>query len=185
MKKTDHPLQFQIETCSDHITQLTSLINQAYRGKEGLNRWTTEHHLVKGQRIHEHQLMECILDVDTILYSAWRSQELAGCICLKPVNGDTIEFGTFAVSPSLHGHGLGSSLLEYAERQASKHYRYFQVCVVSLNQNLIAFYQRRGYQITGDTLPYPVHAEVGIPMHEDTTLTLLKKHNPLLHENVF
>ena len=36
--------------------------------------------------------------------------------------------------------------------------------VLDVRSELIAYYQRRGYQITGHTEPYPVNANVGQPL---------------------
>ena len=36
--------------------------------------------------------------------------------------------------------------------------------VLDVRSELIAYYQRRGYQITGQTAPYPVNANVGRPL---------------------
>ena len=38
------------------------------------------------------------------------------------------------------------------------------IMVLDVRSELIAYYQRRGYQITGHTAPYPVNANVGRPL---------------------
>ena len=38
------------------------------------------------------------------------------------------------------------------------------IMVLHVRSELIAYYQRRGYQITGHTAPYPVYANVGQPL---------------------
>ena len=38
------------------------------------------------------------------------------------------------------------------------------IMVLDVRSELIAYYQRRGYQITGHTEPYPVNANVGQPL---------------------
>ena len=38
------------------------------------------------------------------------------------------------------------------------------IMVLHVRSELIAYYQRRGYQITGHTEPYPVNANVGQPL---------------------
>ena len=175
MLNNDRGIQFLKESSCQHTNELTRLINQAYRGKEGAGRWTTEHHLIDGQRIQEEQLNDIISAPNTALYSAWIEQNLVGCIYLKPINSVTMEFGTFAVTPELHGSGIGSFILQHAESQTGKQFTHFQVSVVSLNQKLIAFYQRRGYTATGSLLPYPIDAGVGTPLQKNTHLTVLRK----------
>lgn len=63
--------------------------------------------------------------------------------------------------------GLGRATLDYAERYAQIRQpalQSFSMYVLDVRQELLAYYQRQGYQITGHTEPYPVHAQVGQPL---------------------
>ena len=51
----------------------------------------------------------------------------------------------------------------------------FIMVVVSQREELIAFYERRGYKKTGEILEYPVHLNVGIPAVAGLTIEYLEK----------
>lgn len=46
--------------------------------------------------------------------------------------------------------------------------------VISQRPELLAFYERRGYRRTGEVLPYPTHAQVGMPKVHLTVERLVK-----------
>lgn len=154
--------------------KLTDIINAAYRGLGGERRWTTEAHLVHGDRIRLQDLQAMIEEGDIELYVGYLDEQPVGCIAVKR-RGPVTEFGTFAVDPDLHGLGYGKTLLQFAEGIARHYSDAFQVCVVSRNADLIAFYRRRGYQETGAKLAYPVGHNVGTPADEDLDLIVLSK----------
>ncbi|MFW1690451.1 hypothetical protein ACG9H2_10845 [Acinetobacter ursingii] len=47
--------------------------------------------------------------------------------------------------------------------------------VLSARTELLAFYQRRGYQLTMQVEDYPIHANVGQPLLKDLTVLHLTK----------
>ncbi|WP_262437612.1 hypothetical protein [Acinetobacter ursingii] len=47
--------------------------------------------------------------------------------------------------------------------------------VLSARTELLAFYQRRGYQLTTQVEDYPIHANVGQPLLKDLTVLHLIK----------
>ena len=58
-------------------------------------------------------------------------------------------------------------MLNYVEAyvaQSCSEVRDLIMYVLDVRSQLIAYYQRRGYQITGHTEPYPVNANVGQPL---------------------
>jgi len=159
----------------DHLSALTALINDAYRGSSGSGRWTSEAHLVSGPRMTEAAMMALVRGSSTVVYAVFEHAEPIGCIAAAKISNDTIEFGCFAVTPDLHGGGLGRHLLDYAERTCSERCAQFQVMVVSDNSALISFYQKRGYVLTGARKPYPLAAGVGIPLKSELDLVVLQK----------
>ena len=158
----------------DNLDMIVDLVNAAYRGIDGSRRWTTEAHLVQGDRLVLEDLRRLITDSDTEFYVGYLDGNLASCIAIKKY-GPITEFGTFAVNPSLHGLGYGKDLLSFAESQASFYSSIFQVAVVSQNLDLIGFYQRRGYKETGQRLVYPTDQNVGKPKVKNIDLTVLQK----------
>ena len=66
-------------------------------------------------------------------------------------NVPAIYVNALAVSPSHHGHGIGSSLLRYAEEVALKQgYTCMRLDAVADFHWLSDFYKKRGYQVVGN-----------------------------------
>jgi len=152
--------------------EIADMINTAYRGTDGEGRWTTEAHLVKGDRIRLQELEEIIRDDKTDFIVGYRDNFPVCCIAIKQLN-DVTEFGLFAVAEQYQGKNIGKALLSYAEQCARPYSRKFQVTVVSANTSLVDFYQRRGYRNTHNRLPYP-DADVGQPLQHLDLLVLQK-----------
>jgi hypothetical protein len=48
--------------------------------------------------------------------------------------------------------------------------------VIAIRDTLIAWYGRRGYRPTGETRPFPYHAEgIGRPLRDDLSFVVLEK----------
>lgn len=173
-------MRFRIHTSLNGLEPLQRLINAAYRGNDGPGRWTTEQHLVAGDRIHRDALVSLIQHPQTELIvgvegmAGVEEGNVVSCIAIKQLE-DAVEFGTFAVAPALQGLGYGAQLLDFAEAHARRYRLPFQVCVVTQNTQLIRFYERRGYVRTGALLPYPTDQNVGQPKRHDISLTQLVK----------
>ena len=87
-------------------------------------------------------------------------------------------FGMFAIRPSLQGAGLGTAVLDEAERTAREQWcaRSLQMTVIRQRVELIAWYRRRGYEPTGETRPFPSGDERnGIPLRGDLEFVVLEK----------
>lgn len=169
------PITYSNITDEKSIPQLIALINGAYRGTGGKGRWTTEAHLIAGERIKAEHIRKMLDDPAVSIFGAFSKGRLVGCISTS-VQDDLVEFGTFAVEESQQGQGLGKRLLAYAERNASQLGKsLFQVTVVSRNERLLAFYQRRGYRLTGERVEYPSELGVGQPKEAGISLLVLRK----------
>ena len=91
---------------------------------------------------------------------------LVACIGLS-LHHNSVEIGTFAIDSSIQNLGYGKQMLNYVEvyvAQSCMEVRDLIMYVLDVRSELIAYYQRRGYQITGHTAPYPVNANVGRPL---------------------
>jgi len=135
---------------------ITSLLNRSYRGDSSRSGWTTEADLLSGKRIDETGLLRLLNDPDSLILIA-RSDETILATIHAHREADTVHFGLFAVEPTLQTKGIGKALLAYAESEA--HTRWgIQTAVmevISHRRELIAYYERRGYQQTGETIPFP------------------------------
>jgi ribosomal protein S18 acetylase RimI-like enzyme len=87
-------------------------------------------------------------------------------------------FGMFSVEPKLQGGGVGKALLAEAERVVREewHLPAMRMTVIDIRDELIAFYERRGYVRTGIKKPFPYgDARFGIPLRDDLRFEVLEK----------
>jgi ribosomal protein S18 acetylase RimI-like enzyme len=87
----------------------------------------------------------------------------------------------FAVRPGLQNSGLGRRVLDAAERRARALWdaREMQMTVISVRDELIAWYERRGYRRTGEKRPFPYGDErFGRPRRPDLDFVVLAKPLP-------
>ena len=86
--------------------------------------------------------------------------------------------GMFSVKPDLQGGGVGKLLLAEAERIARDEWKLpaMRMTVIDIRDELIAFYERRGYRRTGVTKPFPYGDErYGTPKRDDLRFEVLEK----------
>jgi GNAT superfamily N-acetyltransferase len=137
------------------VPQLNLLVNSAYRGETSKQGWTTEADLLDGIRIDEEMLIEYFNDDNiTILKNTDENGVINGCVYLE-VRRPKLYVGMFSVSPVLQGKGIGRDLLLAAEEQAKQlDIHILSMTVISVRHELIDWYRRRGYQPTGEILPF-------------------------------
>ena len=158
-------LNFRLAELSD-ITSLVDLINQSYREQQGRS-WTTEIEFVKGQRISQEQLQQQLeLSNSLLIVAEIDSSKIVACIGLN-FQDNNVEIGTFCTDPNLQNMKVGRCVLEYAEQFALQKVPELEsaiMYVLDVRSELIAYYERRGYTKTGHVEPYPIEAEVGVPL---------------------
>lgn len=84
----------------------------------------------------------------------------------------------FAVDPAQQGGGLGKAVLAEAERVARERWqcRAMRMTVIVQRNELIAWYERRGYLRTAEYEPFPYGDErFGIPRRPDLRFEVLVK----------
>ena len=81
---------------------------------------------------------------------------LVAC-CQLESRTHTAYFGLFAVQPRLQAAGIGTAMLEEAERIAREEWQVprLEMQVIDVRTELVAWYERRGYARTGETSPFP------------------------------
>ena len=167
---------FRAATAND-IKALVPLVESAYRGEVSRRGWTTEADLLDGQRIDAQSLAETLARPDSHVVLAECGDALLGCAHVER-QGDYAYFGMFSVWPNLQGTGLGNALLAECERIAREDWRVakMRMTVISLRDELIAWYERRGYRRTGEYKPFPYgDARFGIPKRDDLRFEWLEK----------
>lgn len=137
------------------IDALSLLVNSAYRGDSSKKGWTTEADLLGGQRTDSEKILEMIQDPSARIELATENNVILGCVYLKK-ESDTMYFGMLTVNPDLQARGIGKLLITHLENVARhENCKTIRMTVISQRNELIAFYERRGYQFTGKTEPFP------------------------------
>jgi GNAT superfamily N-acetyltransferase len=89
---------------------------------------------------------------------------LSGCVFVE-LRGDRSYLGLLSVDPQCQKSGLGSKLMNAAEDHcANAGSRFMDLRIVSVRQELPAFYQHRGYVATG-TEPFTAGLNPKLPCH--------------------
>lgn len=150
----------------DDVDAIVALVAHAYRGTGGEPGWTTEAHLFTGPRADAALVRETMRSPANTLIVAEESGSIVGCCTVtdqgetdqgRTDQGRTAYFGLFAVSPNVQGAGLGKALLAEAERVARETLgaTAMIMTVISTRDDLLAWYERRGYRRTGEITPFP------------------------------
>ncbi|RDJ00096.1 GNAT family N-acetyltransferase [Dyella solisilvae] len=159
------------------VPAIVALVESAYRGESGLRGWTTETHLLDGQRTDADNVAGLIGRDDSRVLLVEREGDLAAC-CHIERQGQSGYFGMFAVRPELQMAGLGRGLLAEAERIARDEWQAeaMRMSVIEQRAELIAWYQRRGYRLTGETGEFPYgQPRFGIPRRDDLRFVWMSK----------
>ncbi|MBD3610163.1 MAG: GNAT family N-acetyltransferase, partial [Gammaproteobacteria bacterium] len=162
-----------LETDSEHII---TLVNDAYRGASGQLGWTHEAALLGGTRLKPKHISESLQQADKLILVVEGTESILACIQLEN-KVDHAFLGMFAVAPESQAQGIGSQLLEHAEQYCFKNWNihHLNMLVVSGRDELVAYYQRRGYQSKGTYAEFPVHLDVGTPLVDNLMIELLEK----------
>ena len=162
---------------------VVALVNSAYRGQGAQAGWTTEAGYIDGQRIDLDSLKQDLADSPDAILLTLRDEDagpLLGCVWLEPDSdspGEDIWYlGMLTIRPDLQARQLGRTLLAKAEAHAAGlGARRIRMTVVHLRDTLIAWYQRRGYGLTGERKPFPVGDRFGKPQQALEFVVLEKK----------
>lgn len=141
------------------VDAVVALVESAYRGDASRQGWTTEADLLEGQRV-DAAMVRAVLDApEALVLTARTGADLVACCELRaPAPGDGAAYlGMFAVRPEEQAGGVGRLVLEAAHREAARRWdaRRMVLQVIEDRVELIAWYRRRGYEATGETVAFP------------------------------
>ena len=168
---------------TDDVTNLVELLNHCYRRADG---WTHEADLIGGIRTTADEIT-AMLNNDNmymfVLPDPNQTTTLLGCISVDfaPIADKPAAYiGTFAVLPSVQGQGVGHIMLQAVETFISRHAKargltHYSMSILSHRPELLAYYQRRGYKLTGEKMPFPLDGNNGEPKRDDLFLEFLQK----------
>jgi ribosomal protein S18 acetylase RimI-like enzyme len=139
----------------EDVSPLNHLINSAYRGESSKKGWTTEANLLKGLRTTEEELTKIIQNTKKTILKFTENNQIIGCVLLVEKEHQ-LYLGMLTVLPDLQNSGVGKKLLNHAEIHASAlGLPKIVMTVISIREELIAWYKRNGYVDTGIREPFP------------------------------
>ena len=159
------------------IPAIVALVESAYRGDSSRRGWTTEAELLDGQRIDAAAVAAELGRERSRIRLLFSDGRMIACAHVCDENGSGY-FGMFAVSPELQGAGIGKLVLDDAERIARTSWGLprMRMTVIDLREELMAFYERRGYRRTGLKKPFPYgDARFGQPRRDDLRFEVMEK----------
>ena len=169
-------LSFRAATPAD-VDAVVALVESAYRGEPSRAGWTTEADFLDGRRTGADDVLAQIARPRSVVLLAERGGALLACAHVAVEDGAGY-FGMFSVVPGLQGGGIGKQVLAEAERIAREDFgqAVMRMTVIDIRDELIAFYERRGYRRTGKFKPFPYGDErFGLPRRGDLRFEVLEK----------
>ncbi len=136
---------------------LKALLETAYRGDSARAGWNHEADILDDERTSRAELDALLADPAVTMLTARDGERLIGCVAVTRKDDTLAYLGMLCVLPTLQSGGLGRRLLDAAEDCArAKSIAAMEMTVIDSRLELIAWYERRGYRLTGETRPFPV-----------------------------
>lgn len=157
------------------ISALNKLINSAYRGESSKKGWTTEANILDGSRTTENELKEIIENNKNTILKYTQGNKIIGCVLLVEKESE-LYLGMLTVSPELQNSGIGKKLMLQAELYASNlRLSKIVMTVISVREELISWYKRKGYVDTGGRQPFPTSDVFSQTSNEPLEFMVLEK----------
>lgn len=168
------PRRFVFASIAD-APRVAALIELAYRGPEAAKGWTNEAAILSGPRSSVAEVERLIRGRESRFLMALEEDRLLGCALLQK-HGEGAYFGMFAIDPAEQQKGVGKQMMLEAENAARFLWgaKYLRLTVISLRDQLIEWYVRRGFRPTGEREPFPFGEHAGA-LRTDFDLVVLQK----------
>jgi ribosomal protein S18 acetylase RimI-like enzyme len=168
----------------EDLPAIVDLVNAAYRGTAGPVGWTSEVGYIDGTRTSLDDLKrDLAADTDPVLLTLRQAPdgEIAACALIERCHARdgaaAAYIGMVTVRPDLQAGGVGRTMLQAAEDFARRRGAVrARMTVVSIRHSLIAWYERRGYRLTGEREAFPYHEQrFGVPRGPGLEFVVLEK----------
>ena len=162
-------------TFEDHPA-VVAIVNRAYRGTSDHRGWNSEADLIAGDRVTLAELRQDLADSPDarLLVHRGVGGEVLACVRVEPEGGENWYFGMLAIDPATQAGGLGKRMLEAIDAHVlEKGGRRLRITVINVREQLIAWYERRGFVRTGEIEPLP--EGIGRPLRDDMNFVVLAK----------
>jgi len=168
---------------SKDIKAIVKLVDSAYRGDSSRQGWTTEADLLDGRRTFSEEVAGIISAEKNTIILLEDVDKLLASVHVKKLSGDGSNsesvrayLGMFAVEPLSQNLGIGKAVMAYAEKFVLEEWQCseMEMTVIRQRVELIEWYEKLGYRVTGETRAFPYWDErYGIPKQEDLVLDVL------------
>jgi ribosomal protein S18 acetylase RimI-like enzyme len=162
----------------EDVPAVNGLVARAYRGDAARVGWTHEADLLDGQRTDVEAVTEIIRHPRKVILLAFDGDALVGCVLVEQQAERCAHLGMLSVEPARQACGLGRQLLAAAEAEAVARFgaTRMEMSVIRQRTDLIPWYERRGYALTGETAPFPLDDQrFGLPKRRDLEFVVLAK----------
>lgn len=160
------------------LDSLHALVHRAYRGDTARAGWSHEADLLDGQRTDRESLVDALADPAQALLVMRDGDDLVACVSLADKGDGRTYLGMLTVDPQRQAAGLGRALLSGAEQAAATIFgaQIVEMTVIAQRDELIAWYERRGYRLTGERRPFPAaDPRFGLPKRDDLAFVVMDK----------
>lgn len=162
----------------DDLAALHRLVHGAYRGESAKAGWTHEADLLDGQRTDAEALAGQLADPAQRVLVAEDDGALVGCVAISDHGDGRCYLGMLSVDPQRQAGGLGRALIDAAEDCARVEFTAgrMEMTVIRQRAELIAYYERRGYALTGEERPFPSDdPRFGMPRRNDLGFVVMAR----------
>ena len=140
------------------LAALHPVIERGYRGDSARSGWTHEADILDGPRTSLDDLAKILTRPAERLLVAEAAGRIIGCVQITDCGDGLAYLGLLCIEPTLQAAGLGRQLIAEAEARAARLFgaTTMEMTVIDSRAELIAYYQRRGYRLTGEGRPFPI-----------------------------
>lgn len=155
----------RLATIAD-LPRLHAVIERAYRGDASRGGWTHEADLIEGPRTDLATLEAVLASSADRLLVAEQGGKVIGCVQVTGRQSGPAYLGLLCIDPTLQAAGLGRRLIAAAEEEARATFgaTVIEMTVIANRHELIAYYERRGYSLTGERRPFPIPLDPPLEM---------------------
>lgn len=148
------------------LTPLHPVIERAYRGDAARGGWTHEADIIEGTRTDLAALEEIVTSSTDRLLVAEQDGTIIGCVQVTDKGQGIAYLGLLCIDPALQAAGLGRQLIDAAENTARTAFaaKTIEMTVIDVRAELIAYYERRGYRLTGEQRAFPIPLDPPLSM---------------------
>ncbi|KAK1721344.1 acetyltransferase [Colletotrichum acutatum] len=163
----------------DDAPQVAQLVEAAFRAEDSRADWTADMELGRSFRYSADEVLATINNPDAVVLMGFDFHGVLAAsvqIVFKRV-AKMARIAMLSVNPQLQRSRIGRQALGSAEEYAWQHYdiKRFGLNALSSRRKLLAWYERCGYQRTGETSPFPVDRFPRLDLPKDLCFIELEK----------